>query len=334
MYSTKIYLMKNFYYSIALFFIASILFTACRTTKKLSITVNTLSREVDSLNLKVNELNLTSLEMYKDLNEQIRIQNDINTALFMTLAPSDFANEYDLDITPHILDRATLTSESNEFIANFKGINRANFTSKEETVNYSELYSKIFKGQTGTAGAYISGLRIFYTLTSNNKLKYYYVVTKSDAADLTTDPIEFEFYRPENNDIEDLNQIFARNAKVYELSDGGNLLECNTSSLKTKAILNYNRYLAFVTISETGVGVFRNISVNDGISAYFPFKCIEDLATTNNAQQITFVSTTNNLNKHNICGYAASTTTNGINHNIICPAMCGKIRVSGRRVQQ
>jgi len=255
----------------------------------------------------------------------------------MNLAPSDFANEYDLDITPHILDRATLTSESNQFIANFKGINRANFTSKEETVNYSELYSKIFRGQTGTAGAYISGLRIFYTLTSNNKLKYYYVVTKSDAADLTTDPIEFEFYRPDNNDIEDLNQIFARNAKVYELSAGGNLLECNTNSLKTKAIANYTRYLNSVTISERGDGVFRSIKVSDGISAYLPIKCIDNLATTNNALQITFASTTrkvNNLNRHFVCGFATNSTTNAINHSIICPAMCGKITVSGRRIQQ
>jgi hypothetical protein len=187
------------------------------------------------------------------------------------------SDEYQLDLTPHLLEFSVMGQELSQFQKRFKLKENVPFASLEESVNFKDLIDSLLALQQGSIGEYISGIWVNYTLTEGNSLKYYFSPALSTTEDTSVSPIVFSYKQVLSKP--DFSQVLRDGkSEIFEAINNKVVRTSSDSDLINKAIYNWNNYKNKIQIRRNiGIG-WRDYTPqadsigNDGICVYFPMQ--------------------------------------------------------------
>ncbi len=220
-----------------------------------------------------------------------------------------------------------------------------------EQVAYEDIKSMADAMRPYYTGKYFKGLKIYYTLESNNEIKLYYVPVYA-YQDLKVST-EYDLSESSGNIIE---LIRSNVFDIYTLV-GGNLTKINNDDSELNdAITRFNRYTDSIYIKHNKETNFKPFSIDsDARSSFFPIQLIDLLYANNNIgtahPDIYFYSMSHSLTsnsddfRHSIVMTSevvkpGSNPTQGnfinkaANFNRLCPTKCSKINVINGAVSQ
>lgn len=221
-----------------------------------------------------------------------------------------------------------------------------------EQVAYEDIKSMADAMRPYYTGKYFKGLKIYYTLESNNQVKLYYVPVYA-YQDLKVDTL-YNLSESSGN-ISDL--IRSNVFDVYTLV-GRNFTKINNDDSELNdAIIRFNRYTNSIYIKHNKATKFELFSIDDDArSSFFPIQLIDSLYANNNIGSTSYpdiffysmshypTSSSNDF-RHSIVMTSEEVkprsnptqgnfTSKAANFNRLCPTRCSKIYVINGAISQ
>jgi len=233
------------------------------------------------------------------------------------------SDEYQLDLTPHVLEFRVMGQELAQFQKKFKLRGNIPFASLRETVNFQDLIDTLIGIQKGSAGEYLSGVWVNYTLTQDNSLKYYFSTALSTSIDTSVSPVVFSYNQVLSKP--DFEQVLRNNkSEIFEIINNKVVRTSSDTGLIRNATNNWRNYKTKIQIRKnSGLG-WRDFQPNvdstgnDGICVYFPMQELYHLWFDNRDNSGTTEG--NNVFLHIIPSSKENPTTFGFSHyvNLYC----------------
>jgi hypothetical protein len=233
------------------------------------------------------------------------------------------SDEYQLDLTPHVLEYTIMGQELAQFQKKFKLRGNIPFASLSETVNFKDLIDTLIGIQKGSEGEYLSGVWVNYTLTQGDSLKYYFSTALSSSLDTSVSPVVFSYNQVLSEP--DFEQVLRNNtSEIFEIINNKVVRTSSDTGLIRKATNNWRNYKTKIQIRKnSGLG-WRDFQPqadsigNDGICVYFPMQELYHLWFDN--RDTSGGTEGNNVFLHVVPSSKKSFTTSGFSHyvNLFC----------------
>ena len=187
------------------------------------------------------------------------------------------SDEYQLDLTPHVLEFRVMGQELAQFQKKIKLRGNNPLASLRETVNFQDLIDTLIGIQKGSEGEYLSGVWVNYTLTQGDSLKYYFSTALSSSLDTSVSPVVFSYNQVLSQP--DFEQVLRNNtSEIFEIINNKVVRTSFDTGLIRTAANNWRNYKTKIQIRKnSGLG-WRDFHPqadsigNDDICVYFPMQ--------------------------------------------------------------
>jgi len=189
-------------------------------------------------------------------------------------------NPYVLNLSVHELRYDSLLKEVDHFKNHFAWDSAS--TMKElkhyEVIPYAQLKDAYRKLREYYLGEFFTGIKVYYSMTANHKIKFYYVPVFAWQDNVDTTRFEF------SDGVGRLDYVLRSDIyNVYTLVDTDLVDISEDETAVLEAMSNVMNYYSSIKIKHAGNSTYSNFNIaSDATSTFFPSQLIDSLYVNNN----------------------------------------------------